>query len=92
MLVQKKYEQVLRTRTDKQSDVEKEDKETSKPARNQKNQKKEAAPAPTKPAGPEVVKATKGRKLVAAGTADDIEIQAEVEQEVATTDETVDKE
>ncbi len=83
----KKYEQVLRTRTDKQSDVEKEQKETAAPqekGRPQRGGKKEAAPAAVKPAGPNVVKATKGRKLVAAGTADDIEILAEVEQEIST--------
>ncbi len=84
----KKYEQVLRTRTDKQSDVEKEQKDTAAPqdkGRPQRGGKKEAAPAvAVKPAGPNVVKATKGRKLVAAGTADDIEILAEVEQEIST--------
>lgn len=83
----KKYEQVLRTRTDKQSDVEKEQKGTAAPQAKDKPQrggKKEAAPAPAKPAGPNVVKATKGRKLVAAGMADDIEILAEVEQEIST--------
>jgi small subunit ribosomal protein S2 len=83
----KKYEQVLRTRTDKQSDVEKEQKGAAAPQAKDKPQrggKKEAAPAPVKPAGPNVVKATKGRKLVAAGMADEIEILAEVEQEIST--------
>jgi small subunit ribosomal protein S2 len=84
----KKYEQVLRTRTDKQSDVEKEQKgAAAAPQAKDKPQrggKKEAAPAPVKPAGPNVVKATKGRKLVAAGMADEIEILAEVEQEIST--------
>lgn len=87
----KKYEDVLRTRTDKQSDVEKEQKEAAAPqgkGKPQRGGKKDAAPsAPAKPAGPNVVKATKGRKLVAAGTADDIEILAEVEQEISTTEE-----
>ena len=63
----KKWEQKLRTQTDKQSDVEAEKKE---------NAKKEAPAAQT---GPAVVKANKGRKLVAAGTADEIEIMQEVE-------------
>jgi small subunit ribosomal protein S2 len=83
----KKYEQVLRTRTDKQSDVEKEQKEVAPAAKSNKRPagKKEAPAAPAKPAGPNVVKASKGRKLVAAGTADDIEILAEVEQEISTT-------
>jgi len=86
----KKYEQTLRTRTDKQSDVEKEMKETREPRAEGKAKgprrggqpqgpQKDAAP---KPSFPDVVKASKGRKLVAAGTADDIEIQAEVEQEL----------
>ncbi|MBY0386275.1 30S ribosomal protein S2 [bacterium] len=85
----KKYEEVLRTRTDKQSDVEKEQKEAAPQGKGkpQRGGKKDAAPAaPAKPAGPNVVKATKGRKLVAAGTADDIEILAEVEQEISTTE------
>jgi small subunit ribosomal protein S2 len=97
----KKYEQVLRTRTDKQSDVEKETKEeeTRRPAREKKPgpvrggqrrdqgdrqarpQAGQAAPAPK---APDVVKASKGRKLVAAGTAEDVEILAEVEQELST--------
>ena len=63
----KKWEQKLRTQTDKQSDVEAEAKTKAK---------KEAA---TDSSGPAVVKATKGRKLVAAGTADEIEIMQEVE-------------
>ncbi len=86
----KKYEQVLRTRTDKQSDIEKEQKDaapTQAKGKPQRAGKKDAAPAPAaKPAGPSVVKAAKGRKLVAAGTADDIEILAEVEQEISTAD------
>lgn len=65
----KKWEQKLRTQTDKQSDVEAEQKE--------KVTKKEAPAATT--SGPAVVKANKGRKLVAAGTADEIEIMEEVE-------------
>lgn len=98
----KKYEQVLRTRTDKQSDVEKEAKEDTdkRPAR---GDKKPAGPvrggqrrdtndrqprpqaggaAAAAPKAPDVVKASKGRKLVAAGTAEDVEILAEVEQEL----------
>ncbi len=83
-----KYEQVLRTRTDKQSDVEKEQKDAAPAAKNNNRRpgKKDAPEAPAKPAGPNVVKASKGRKLVAAGTADDIEILAEVEQEISTTE------
>lgn len=66
----KKWEQKLRTQTDKQSDLEAEKKE--------KKQVKEAA-APAEQTGPAVVKATKGRKLVAAGTAEEVEIMQEVE-------------
>ena len=93
----KQYEAVLRTRTDKQSDVEKEVKEArdSKEARSPRpargGPRRDGAQAPSRPGAPavakvapEVVKASKGRKLVAAGTADDIEIMAEVEQELTT--------
>lgn len=65
----KKWEQKLRTQSDKQSDVEAEKKEKVK---------KEVAPQ-QQTGGPSVVKASKGRKLVAAGTADEIEIMSEVE-------------
>ncbi len=93
----KKYEAVLRTRTDKQSDVEKEVKEASEaraprekkagPVRGGQRRDGDKQPrantaAPVAPKAPDVVKASKGRKLVAAGTADDIEILAEVEQEL----------
>ncbi len=66
----KKWEQKLRTQSDKQSDVEAEQKE---------KEKKEASPQQQQQGGPAVVKASKGRKLVAAGTADEIEIMSEVE-------------
>lgn len=67
----------MRSQTDKKSDVEQETKKKSKPT-----------PAPVEPkAGPAVVKATKGRKLVAAGTADEVEILHEVEVEATTFDE-----
>lgn len=94
----KKYESSIRAQTDKKSDVEKEVKEQKeqRSARPQRGGAKtqQAAPTPAaKPAGPVVVKASSGRKLVAAGTADDIEIQAEVEQEVQPdADTTADKE
>lgn len=64
----KKWEQKLRSQTDKQSDVEAE-----------KKQKDKKEVKTTEASGPAVVKATKGRKLVAAGTADEIEIMQEVE-------------
>lgn len=95
----KKYEAVLRTRTDKQSDVEKEVKEARGDAKEARSPRpargggptrrdgqqpaKSGGPAPVAKA-PDVVKASKGRKLVAAGTAEDVEIMAEVEQELTT--------
>jgi small subunit ribosomal protein S2 len=72
----KKWEQKLRTQTDKQSDLETEMKE--------KATKKESPTTDT--SGPTVVKATKGRKLVAAGTADEIEIMQEVEASASDAD------
>ncbi|WII72714.1 30S ribosomal protein S2 [Bdellovibrio sp. 22V] len=77
----KTWEQKLRTMTDKQSDVAKEAKAEGK----EEAPKRRGAPkaggkeAPKKAAGPAVVKATKARKLVAAGTAEEVEIQAELE-------------
>lgn len=73
----KKWEQKLRTQTDKQSDVEAETK--TAPRENRKS----APKAQEVKAGPAVVKASKGRKLVAAGTADEIEILHEVEVEAS---------
>ncbi|MNL64193.1 hypothetical protein D3C87_1883860 [compost metagenome] len=67
--------------TDKQSDVAKEAKAEGK----EEAPKRRGAPkaggkeAPKKAAGPTVVKASKSRKLVAAGTAEEVEIQAELE-------------
>lgn len=76
----KRWEQKMRSQTDKKSDVE--------PVEPKKKAK--AAPAPVEPkAGPAVVKATKGRKLVAAGTADEIEILHEVEVESQTVEDEV---
>lgn len=79
----KAWEQKLRTMTDKQSDVAKE----AKPeAREEAPKRRGRGPAPAtardaakKSAGPSVVKAQKARKLVAAGTAEEVEIQAELE-------------
>lgn len=75
----KTWEEKLRSQTDKASDVAKEEKEM-----------KDEAKAKTKPTpeGPNVVKVSKARKLVAAGTAEEIEILTEVEQEQSATDET----
>ncbi|MCK6598428.1 MAG: 30S ribosomal protein S2 [Bdellovibrionaceae bacterium] len=80
----KLWEQKLRTMTDKQSDVEKTDKvektdRTEKEARPRKTRAGAKTEAPKKAAGPEVVKVQKQRKLVAAGLAEEVEIQAELE-------------
>lgn len=90
------WESKLRTQTDKASDLAKEKgdvveaapKKRSATARPGKDTAAAAA-APKKSAGPAVVKATKAaRKLVAAGTAEDVEIQAELENKDEASDET----
>lgn len=87
----KTWEQKLRTMTDKQSDLAKEEKGEVKEEAPKKRAPRAGAPAAkaaaAKPAGPAVVKATKARKLVAAGTAEDVEIQAELESNTAETSE-----
>lgn len=77
----KEWEGKLRTMTDKQSDVAKEAKAEGKEEAPKKRggPKAGAKEAPKKAAGPTVVKTTKARKLVAAGTAEEVEIQAELE-------------
>jgi small subunit ribosomal protein S2 len=75
----KTWEQKLRTMTDKQSDVAKEAKGEEAAPKRRAPAKAGAKEAPKKAAGPAVVKANKGRKLVAAGTAEEVEIQAELE-------------
>ena len=73
----KVWEQKARTMTDKASDNVKEKSEAAdekRPARAPKAEDKKAA------AGPSVVKANKTRKLVAAGTADLVEIEAELNE------------
>ncbi|KYG66590.1 30S ribosomal protein S2 [Bdellovibrio bacteriovorus] len=83
----KEWETKLRTQTDKGSDVAKEAKEEGReeaPKRRGPGGKPAAAgakDAPKKSAGPAVIKTTKARpKLVAAGTAEEVEIAAELEQ------------
>ncbi|MFZ4404171.1 MAG: 30S ribosomal protein S2 [Pseudobdellovibrionaceae bacterium] len=81
----KEWEQKLRTKSDKQSDVEKEAapkedaSQRKRPARGSTAPKVAASDAVKAGAGPTVIKATKARKLVAAGLAEDVEIQAELE-------------
>jgi small subunit ribosomal protein S2 len=84
----KEYESKLRTQTDKASDNKDAvvAKETPKEDKRKKTTRTAQAEAPKKADGPAVVKATKARKLVAAGTAELVEIQAELENE--TTEET----
>lgn len=81
----KEYEQKLRTQTDKGSDLALEKAAAEKgdgadrKGRGPRPAAKEAAIVPKKPEGPTVVKVTKQRKLVAAGMAEVVEIQAELE-------------
>ncbi len=94
----KEYEQKLRTQTDKASDVAKEEKQDKQ----QEKQDKDARPKrrgdrpgnkeQAKPAGPAVVKVAKKRKLVAAGLAEVVEIEAELDNpETAETPETTEE-
>ena len=83
---QKDYQAKLRTQTDKGSDLVKEKEAFSKDAdaperkgRPAAAKGKPAAEAPAKADGPSVVKVAKQRKLVAAGMAEVVEIQAELE-------------
>jgi len=89
----KEYEQKLRTETDKGSDLAKEKEASVKEAAAPAERKGRAPRAGGKPAepkkseGPTVVKATKQRKLVAAGMAEVVEIQAELENKDESADE-----
>ncbi len=78
------WEQKLRTMTDKQSDTEKTAEKSEKTEKETRTRKPRAgagakADSAKKAAGPEVVKVQKQRKLVAAGLAEEVEIQAELE-------------
>ena len=81
------YEQKLRTSSDKNSDNDKDSKPQPKEVRQRRDAPKAAAAAPRdevkKSQGPAVVKANKTRKLVAAGLADVVEIEKELEEEEA---------
>ncbi len=77
------WEQKVRTQTDKASDIAKEkgdvvETDLKKPVRT--GFKPKTAIEAAKAAGPTVVKANKTRKLVAAGTADVVEIEAELNE------------
>lgn len=91
----KEYEQKLRTMSDKQSDLAAEEKAEARDEAPKRRQPRAGAAADKssdaakKPVGPAIVKATKARKLVAAGTAEDVEILAELENQTPeNTDET----
>lgn len=83
----KEWELKMRSNTDKKADMgrDKDEAAASKPEpkRGRRPEKVEE-----KKAGPSVVKATKTRKLVAAGLADDVEIQQELEEGEKPADET----
>ncbi len=95
----KEYEQKLRTSTDKASDMMKEKEGMAKDAAPDKKARGpraasgaapagKAAPAEAKkPEGPTVVKVAKQRKLVAAGMAEEVEIQAELDTKEETSSE-----
>ncbi len=75
----KEYQATLRTQVDKG------DEKPERAAREEAPRRRNSRPEPKqateeKKAGPAVVKAAKTRKLVAAGTADDVEIQQELEE------------
>lgn len=78
------YEQKMRSQTDKASDLEKEKMGDTGPdvesSRRDRRPGKPVPAAPGRAGGPAVVKAAKTRKLVAAGMADEVEIQQELEE------------
>lgn len=76
----KRYQEKVRASGDKGTQVSE---QRERPARNE--ERPQRGPRPEAGPGPAVVKVTKAsRKLVAAGTAEDVEIQMEVEQGVDT--------
>ncbi|MBK7889828.1 MAG: 30S ribosomal protein S2 [Bdellovibrionales bacterium] len=85
------WEQKMRSNSDKKSDLakEKEEMAAAKPEAAKRGRRPEKVEE--KKPGPAVVKASKTRKLVAAGTADDVEIQQELEEGETTTPETTEE-
>lgn len=77
----KEYQSKIRTQTDKGSDLGADAGEASaeRPRRTRPAAKADAKPVEKKDEGPSVVKVSKARKLVAAGLAEKIEIEAELE-------------
>lgn len=82
----KEYESKLRTQTDKASDVKVEDKDAAVEKRKARPGKKEKEEKTAAATGPVVVKVQKQRKLVAAGLAEKIEIEAELESSETSTE------
>lgn len=69
----KTWEEVLKAQADKQAQEAKEEKPLKA--------KEEVEARPASAGGPSVVKVSRGRKLVAAGTADEVEIEMELENQ-----------
>jgi small subunit ribosomal protein S2 len=93
----KEYESKLRTQTDKASDLVKEKEAPKEAAATPERKGRGPGRGATKPGaetkkseGPAVVKVAKQRKLVAAGMAEVVEIQAELENKEESTDESSD--
>jgi small subunit ribosomal protein S2 len=89
----KEWDQKIRSNSDKQADVSDkvartEDKDAAPKRRGAGPARGAAGKTADKKAEPAIVKVTKARKLVAAGTADEVEIQAELENPEAATDST----
>jgi small subunit ribosomal protein S2 len=89
----KEWDQKIRSNSDKQADVSDkaartEDKDAAPKRRGAGPARGAAGKTADKKAEPAIVKVTKARKLVAAGTADEVEIQAELENSEAATDST----
>src|SRR6185312_7953637 len=78
----KKWQEKVRSMGNKEAKAEAPEREERSARRT------ESAPAA---GGPSVVKVNKGRKLVAAGTAEDVEIQMELEQPIAAEEDSGDK-
>lgn len=78
----KEWEQKLRASSDKQSDdVVKEEKSAKEETKKRPSRPARPGDPAAKKAEPTIVKVQKARKLVAAGTAEDVEIQAELENQ-----------
>ncbi len=75
----KEYEQKVRSSSDKASDVEKPASKEEAPARKGRGPRGPDNKPIDKKAEPSIIKVTKQRKLVAAGTAELVEIEAELE-------------